>query len=214
MSARFPQENSKERKLVFSRKKIVYFVCRKRVTHFRFVYYVVGHCKMILLQILGPFLPFVEFLEIFCPSSKFRKSVAFRSGSESFRLSSTNKVLEFFCNYGLKSTSIVHVLSGRNDQWSAGWQSVSSLFCFSPHSHSSYHPSFSIFVFVFIFSFVFAFMFLFVFDFVFFFVFVFVLSLAHLLCVSLLILIPTLTRPCLSLLRQRLLYFGEVSKNL
>ena len=56
------------------------FVCRKRVTHFRFVYYVVGHCKMILLQILGPFVPFVEFLEIFCPSSKFWKSVAFRSG--------------------------------------------------------------------------------------------------------------------------------------
>ena len=56
------------------------FVCRKRVTHFRFVYYVVGHCKMIFLQILGPFLPFVEFLEIFCPSSKFWKSVAFRSG--------------------------------------------------------------------------------------------------------------------------------------
>ena len=35
---------------------------------------------MILLQILGPFLPFVEFLEIFCPSSKFWKSVAVRSG--------------------------------------------------------------------------------------------------------------------------------------
>ena len=90
------------------------FVCRKRVTHFRFVYYVVGHCKMILLQILGPFLPFVEFLEIFCPSSKFRKSVAFRSGSESFRLSSTNKVLEFFCNYGWKSASIV--LTGRKER--------------------------------------------------------------------------------------------------
>ena len=101
------------------------------MSHLRFIYYVFGHYKMILLQILGPFVPFVEFLEIFCPSSKFWKSVAFVQVSERFRLSSPNKVLEFFCNYGLKSTSIVHVCQEGtiNDQLD---DSLSHLFSVSP----------------------------------------------------------------------------------
>ena len=173
------------------------------MTHLRFIYYVFGHYKMILLQILGPFVPFVEFLEIFCPSSKFWKSVAFRSGF--------GEISPFIPQQGfgilLQLRVEVHFnsscLSGRNDQWSAGWQSVSSLFCFSPHSHSSYHPSslslslclsLSLVLFLplcFCLSSTLCFslylclpLYL-----------CFYLSLAHLFCVSLLILIPTLTRP-------------------
>ena len=67
---------------------------------------------------------FCKFLDLFCLSSSFWKSFAlppnfgnllpFVQVSESFRLSSTNKVLELFCNYGWKSASIV--LTGRKER--------------------------------------------------------------------------------------------------
>ena len=172
-----------------------------------------------------------KFLDLLCLSSSFWKSFAlppnfgnllpFAQVSESFRLSSPNKVLEFFCNYGLKSTSIVHVCQ---EGTMVSWMTVCLIsFLFLP-SFSFKLSSIifvSIFVFVFIFSFVFAFMFLFVFDFVFFFVFVFASVFVFLFVFgsSLLCISPhshSHSHPsCLSLLRQRLLYFGKVSnKNL
>ena len=82
-----------------------------------------------------------KFLDLLCLSSSFWKSFAlppnfgnllpFVQVSERFRLSSPNKVLEFFCNYGLKSTSIVHVCQEGtiNDQLD---DSLSHLFSVSP----------------------------------------------------------------------------------
>ena len=171
-----------------------------------------------------------KFLDLLCLSSSFWKSFAlppnfgnllpFVQVSERFRLSSPNKVLEFFCNDGLKSTSIVHVCQEGtiNDQLD---DSLSHLFSVSPLILIQAIIFVSVFVFVFIFSFVFAFMFLFVFDFVFFFVFVFASVFVFLFVFgsSLLCISPhshSHSHPsCLSLLRQRLLYFGKVSnKNL
>ena len=117
------------------------FVCRKRVTHFRFVYYVVGHCKMILLQILGPFLPLVGFLEIFCPSSKFWKSVAFRSGfgelSPFIHQQGFGILLQLRIEVHFNSSRFV-----RKERSMVSWMTVCLIsFSFSPHSHSSCHPS-------------------------------------------------------------------------
>ena len=162
------------------------FACRKRVTHFRFVYYVVGHCKMILLQILGPFLPFVEFLEIFCPSSKFWKSVAFRSGfgepspfihQQGFGILLQLRMEVRFNSFVRKEGTIN--ANGQLD----GCACLSQFFSVSPliFIQAIINIFVSIIVFVFIFSFVFAFLLLFVLVFVFVSVFVFGSSL---MCIS------------------------------
>ena len=171
------------------------------MTHLRFIYYVFGHYKMILLHILEPFVPFVEFLEIFCPSSKFWKSVAVRSGF--------GELLPFIPQQGfgilLQLRIEVHFnssrLSGRNNQWSAG-DSLSHLFSVSPliliqaiiHHFLSLCLSLSLVLFLplcFCLSSTLCFslylcLSLYLCNY---------LSLAHLFCVSLLILIPTPIRP-------------------